>query len=143
MRELGVSCLTNTFSRALHCRQQRLANEYAESVRQKKHRHSSTFTSQGLRRRRRRDFLGYYRALGFSDLDADEDGKVLPQEASTEDIKAAFKRMALKFHPDKQLGKEEAEKDAAQKQFVKAQAAYDVLKDPKKRKEYDKGRLLV
>ena len=114
-------------------------------MRRKKRRQSSDFAFQGPRHRRRRDFLGYYKALGICDnMDRDsEDGKVIPQETTTEDIKAAFKRVALKFHPDKQLGKEDAEKDEAQKQFVKAQAAYDVLKDPHKRREYDRGRLLV
>ncbi|MFT7799024.1 dnaJ homolog subfamily B member 1-like [Arapaima gigas] len=61
----------------------------------------------------------YYRVLG------------VPSGASEEDIKKAYRKQALKFHPDKNRssGAEEAFKEIAE--------AYDVLSDAKKRGIYD------
>lgn len=52
----------------------------------------------------------------------------VPQNASAEDIKKAYRQLAMKHHPDK--GGDEA-------QFQKINAAYETLKDPQKRAEYD------
>jgi DnaJ-class molecular chaperone len=54
------------------------------------------------------------------------------QGASTEEIKAAYRRAAMKHHPDRNQGDDEAH--AA---FQDVQQAYDVLSDPEKRVEYD------
>ncbi|KAJ3119375.1 hypothetical protein HK098_005534 [Nowakowskiella sp. JEL0407] len=63
----------------------------------------------------------YYQLLGI-ERDVDEDA-----------IKKAYKRMALRYHPDKRGSQEP---DAAET-FQKIQNAYSVLSDPKKRKVYD------
>lgn len=66
------------------------------------------------------EFKDYYKILG------------VPRDASAEDIKRAYRRLARKFHPD--VSKE---KDA-EVRFKEMREAYAVLKDPEKRAAYDK-----
>jgi len=56
----------------------------------------------------------------------------IQKNANENQIKKAYKKLALKFHPDRNKGNKEAEK-----KFIKISHAYEVLKDPKKREEYD------
>ncbi len=62
----------------------------------------------------------YYKLLG------------LDKKAATEDIKKAYRKLALKWHPDKNPNNK-----AAEERFKKISEAYAVLSDPKKREEYD------
>lgn len=62
----------------------------------------------------------YYDILGVS------------KTASPEEIKSAYKKMAIKYHPDRNPGDKEAEA-----KFKEAAEAYDVLRDPDKRQRYD------
>lgn len=56
------------------------------------------------------------------------------QNASDKDIKAAYRKLALKLHPDKcPVDK----KDEYEAEFKKVSVAYDVLSNPKKRQDYD------
>jgi molecular chaperone DnaJ len=50
-----------------------------------------------------------------------------------EEIRKSYRRLAMKFHPDKN-----PENPSASKQFLKVKEAYDLLSDPAQRKEYDK-----
>src|SRR5213080_1032449 len=58
------------------------------------------------------------------------------KKASQEDIKKAYRKLARQYHPDKNPGDKDAET-----RFKEISAAYDVLGDPEKRKQYDRGGL--
>ena len=62
----------------------------------------------------------YYQTLGVS------------KTASADEIKKAYRKLAVKYHPDKNPGDKSAEE-----KFKQVSEAYDVLSDPKKRKQYD------
>ncbi len=63
----------------------------------------------------------FYQALGVE------------RTASDDDIKQAYRKLAMKYHPDRNGGSKEAEE-----QFKVLSEAYDVLKDPQKRAAYDR-----
>lgn len=56
----------------------------------------------------------------------------VPRSASAEDIKKAYRKLAVKYHPDKNPGNKEAEE-----RFKKINEAYEVLSDKEKRARYD------
>jgi molecular chaperone DnaJ len=58
----------------------------------------------------------------------------VPKNASDEDIKKSYRKLAMKFHPDRNQG--EATK-AAEEKFKEAKEAYEMLSDPQKRTAYD------
>ncbi len=53
----------------------------------------------------------------------------IPKTAPQDDIKKAYRKLAMKYHPDRNGGDET--------KFKKIQEAYDTLSDPKKRQQYD------
>ena len=57
-------------------------------------------------------------------------------EANDDDLKKAYRKLALQWHPDKNLDNAEE----AKKQFQVIQAAYEVLSDPQERAWYDRHR---
>eukprot|EP01024_Parvocaulis_polyphysoides_P043776 TRINITY_DN40176_c0_g1_i4.p1 TRINITY_DN40176_c0_g1~~TRINITY_DN40176_c0_g1_i4.p1 ORF type:complete len:221 (-),score=7.82 TRINITY_DN40176_c0_g1_i4:454-1116(-) len=67
----------------------------------------------------------YYSVLGLN------------QSASEEDIKKAFKKLALKYHPDRLSGETEKNRCAAAQKFKQITEAYNILSDGKKRLEYN------
>ena len=66
------------------------------------------------------DYKDYYKVLG------------LERNATAEDVKKAFRKLALKYHPDRNPGKKDAED-----KFKDLNEAYEVLSDPQKRARYD------
>lgn len=57
----------------------------------------------------------------------------LARDASTDDIRKAYRKLALKYHPDRNAGSREAEA-----KFKEVTEAYQVLSDPDKRDRYDR-----
>lgn len=66
------------------------------------------------------DKRDYYEVLGVS------------RDASQDEIKKAYRKMALKYHPDRNPGD-----SAAEEKFKEAAEAYDVLSNPDKKARYD------
>jgi DnaJ-class molecular chaperone len=64
----------------------------------------------------------YYKTLGVD------------KKASAEDIKKAYRKLARKYHPDRNPDDKQAEE-----RFKEISQAHDVLGDPEKRKQYDSG----
>lgn len=59
----------------------------------------------------------------------------LDRNATEKEIKAAYRKLARKWHPDLHTGKD---KEAAEEKFKQVNEAYEVLKDPEKRAKYDR-----
>src|SRR5690606_4499905 len=55
----------------------------------------------------------------------------VPRDASADEIKKKYRRLARKYHPDV------SDEPNAEEKFKEVQEAYEVLKDPEKRKAYD------
>jgi curved DNA-binding protein len=66
------------------------------------------------------EYKDYYKILG------------VPKTATPAEIKKAFRKLAVKFHPDKNQGDK-----AAEDKFKEANEANEILSDPEKRKQYD------
>lgn len=66
------------------------------------------------------DEKDYYKILGVE------------KTATADEIKRAYKKVAIKYHPDRNPGDK-----AAEEKFKQAAEAYDVLRDPQKRARYD------
>jgi DnaJ family protein C protein 7 len=62
----------------------------------------------------------------------------IDRNASTDDIRKAYKKLALKWHPDRNSESEESKK-MAEKMFRDINDAYSVLSDAKKKRMYDAG----
>ena len=58
--------------------------------------------------------------------------------ASADEIKAAYRKLALKWHPDRWVNSSDEEKKTAEENFKEASEAYSVLSDPDKKAKYDK-----
>lgn len=61
----------------------------------------------------------------------------LRKNASNKDIKKAYHKLALKWHPDKHANKSDDKKKEAENKFKEINEAYEILGNPEKRKKYD------
>ncbi|MDE6409676.1 MAG: molecular chaperone DnaJ [Muribaculaceae bacterium] len=71
------------------------------------------------------DKRDYYEVLGVG------------KNATADEIKKAYRKMAIKYHPDKFAQSSEDERKAAEEKFKEAAEAYDVLSDADKKARYD------
>lgn len=60
----------------------------------------------------------------------------VPRTATADDIKAAYRKQALKWHPDRHP---EDQRKEAERKFAAAASAYEILSDPQKRRQHDSG----
>jgi curved DNA-binding protein len=67
-------------------------------------------------------FQDYYEVLGVK------------RDAANDDIKKSYRKLALKWHPDRH---QDGEREKAEERFKQISEAYEVLSDPEKRKRYD------
>ena len=57
----------------------------------------------------------------------------IPRDASSDEVKKAYRKLAMQYHPDRNEGEK-----AAEEKFKEASEAYDILNDPQKRQQYDR-----
>ena len=67
----------------------------------------------------------YYEVLGVS------------KNASNDELKRAFRKLSMLYHPDRQVGKSDTEKKEAEDKFKEITEAYEVLSNKDKRAQYD------
>lgn len=61
------------------------------------------------------------------------------KNASEDDIKKAYRKLAMKYHPDRWVNDSDEAKKAAEQKFKEVAEANEVLSDPQKRQMYDNG----
>jgi curved DNA-binding protein CbpA len=71
--------------------------------------------------------IDYYKVLGIA------------KNATESEVKSAFRKLALKFHPDRHATSSQVNQDAANKRFKEVAEAYEVLSDEKRRRIYNSG----
>lgn len=79
---------------------------------------------KALKKSKKKD---YYKILGID------------KNASTDDIKKAYRKRAMVYHPDRHANASEGEKKEQEKKFKEVGEAYGILSDPKTRSRYDNG----
>nr|CAD7587376.1 unnamed protein product [Timema genevievae] len=101
-------------------------NDFDEAVRdyEKAVKMDKSRAKLSLKKSKRKD---YYKILGID------------KNASTDDIKKAYRKRALVHHPDRHASASEVEKKEQEKKFKELGEAYGILSDSKKRARYDSG----
>src|SRR6266852_1550882 len=69
--------------------------------------------------------MNYYDVLG------------IPVLATSDDIKVAFRKLAHRWHPDKNMGRKKEEQAHAEEKYREVREAFEVLSNPAKRATYD------
>uniref|UniRef100_A0A8D8UDQ7 DnaJ homolog subfamily C member 7 n=1 Tax=Cacopsylla melanoneura TaxID=428564 RepID=A0A8D8UDQ7_9HEMI len=90
-------------------------------------RENRAFLEDAKRLLKRSEVKDYYKILGVT------------KNASSDDIKKAYRKRALVHHPDRHTNATHAEKQEQEKLFKEVGEAYGILSDPTKRSRYDRG----
>ncbi|XP_033219851.1 dnaJ homolog subfamily C member 7 [Belonocnema kinseyi] len=101
--------------------------DYEKAYKMSKTRNNKRLLSEAklaLKKSQRKD---YYKILGID------------KNASTDDIKKAYRKRAMVHHPDRHANASDGEKKEQEKKFKEVGEAYGILSDPKKRSRYDNG----
>lgn len=61
------------------------------------------------------------------------------EQASEKEIKLAYRKLAMRYHPDRTVNLSEQERQEAEAKFKEIQVAYDILTNPEKQKAYLEG----
>lgn len=112
--------------------------QYKECVQDAEHiykmdssRENRNFLEEAKRLLKRSEVKDYYKILGIT------------KNASTDDIKKAYRKRALVHHPDRHTNATQAQKLEQEKLFKEVGEAYGILSDPNKRQRYDRGEDLM
>lgn len=101
--------------------------DYEKAYKMSKTRNNKRLLSEAklaLKKSQRKD---YYKILGID------------KNASTDDIKKAYRKRAMVHHPDRHANASDGEKKEQEIKFKEVGEAYGILSDPKKRSRYDNG----
>mgnify|MGYP000926196220 FL=1 len=61
------------------------------------------------------------------------------EQASEQEIKLAYRKLAMRYHPDRTVNLPERERQESEAKFKEIQVAYDILTNPEKQKAYMEG----
>lgn len=95
------------------------------------HTRGSTSDGRNAQQGSREDFGSVVRKNHYSVLG-------ISKSAKDEEIRKAYTKLALEYHPDRHSTKSEKEREMMSSKFREVKEAYDTLSDPEKRRNYDK-----
>eukprot|EP00995_Heteronema_vittatum_P005451 NODE_1857_length_877_cov_550.287440_g916_i2.p1 GENE.NODE_1857_length_877_cov_550.287440_g916_i2~~NODE_1857_length_877_cov_550.287440_g916_i2.p1 ORF type:complete len:281 (-),score=83.10 NODE_1857_length_877_cov_550.287440_g916_i2:35-850(-) len=142
----NLTAAVTDFEQALHCEPNPQTEQELKTARQNQRQGSNQQQQQQQQQQRqnRRQHEQYYSYDNPPRPSKREKGpdhyKLLgvEQASSADDIKKAYRTLALKYHPDKCAADTPAQKAEAERKFKEVNEAYAILSDATKRQDYDR-----